>query len=155
MPRRLTLLLLVLALTLPSLAAKQSTADHLTALLREFLAGVSRNDDSVYDRFFADDLIYTRSGGVTITKADILKSAAQPPPPDAPKSAYDADDITVHAYGNMAVMNFRLIQHLTNKDGSSETHYYRNTGTFLKRNGRWQVVAWQATRVPHKDKEKP
>ena len=155
MPRKLVLLVLVVALALPCLAAKQSTADQLTALLREFLAGVSKNDNSVYDRFFADDLIYTRSAGSTITKADILKSAAQPPPTDAPKSAYDADDITVHEYGKMAVMNFRLIQHTTNKDSSTETNYYRNTGTFLKRNGRWQVVAWQATRVPEKDKEKP
>jgi ketosteroid isomerase-like protein len=155
MLRKLALLTLVLVLALPCLAAKQSTADQLTALLHEFLTGVSKNDNSVYDRFFADDLIYTRSAGVTIAKADILKSLDEPPKPDDPKTAYDADDVTVHAYGNMAVMNFRLIQHMTNKDGSTETHYYRNTGTFLKRNGRWQVVAWQATRVPQKDKEKP
>jgi ketosteroid isomerase-like protein len=155
MLRKLALLTLVLALALPCLAAKQSTADQLTALLHEFLTGVSKNDNSVYDRFFADDLIYTRSAGVTITKADILKSLDEPPKPDDPKAAYDADDVTVHAYGNMAVMNFRLIQHMTNKDVTAETHYYRNTGTFLKRNGRWQVVAWQATRVPEKDKEKP
>lgn len=155
MLRKLLPLALVLALALPCLAAKQSTADQLTALLHDFLTGVSKNDNSVYDRFFADDLIYTRSAGVTIIKADILKSLDEPPQPDDPKAAYDADDVTVHAYGNMAVMNFRLIQHMTNQDGSTETHYYRNTGTFLKRNGRWQVVAWQATRVPQKDKEKP
>lgn len=154
MPRRLALLVLVVALALPCLAAKQSTADQLTTLLHEFLAGVSKNDNSVYDRFFADDLIYTRSAGVTITKADILKSLDEPPSPDAPKTSYGADDVTVHAYGNMAILNFRLIQHMTNKDGSTETNYYRNTGTFLKRSGRWQVVAWQATRVPQKDKEK-
>ena len=154
MPRKLTLLVLLVALALPCLAAKQSTAEQLTALLHEFLEGVSKNDNSVYGRFFADDLIYTRSAGVTITKADILKSLGEPTPPDAPKTAYDADDVTVHEYGNMAVMNFRLIQHTTNKDGSTETNYYRNTGTFLKRNGRWQVVAWQATRVAQKDKEK-
>jgi ketosteroid isomerase-like protein len=153
--RKLLTMLLVASLAFPCLAAKQSTADQLTALLHQFLEGVSKNDNSAYDRFFADDLIYTRSAGATITKADILKSLDEPNPPDAPKAAYDADDITVHAYGNMAVMNFRLIQHMTNKDGSTETNYYRNTGTFLKRNGRWQVVAWQATRVPQKDKERP
>ena len=153
--RKLMMVLLVVALAFPCLAAKPSAADQLTALLHEFLEGVSKNDKSVYGRFFADDLIYTRSAGVTITKADILKSLDEPPNPDDPKSTYDADDITVHAYGNMAIMNFRLIQHMTDKDGKTETHYYRNTGMFLKRNGRWQVVAWQATRVPEKDKEKP
>jgi hypothetical protein len=32
--------------------------------------------------------------------------------------------------------------------GNAVTVYYRNTGTFLKRNGKWQAVAWQATKVP-------
>ena len=155
MLRKLVLVALVVTLALPCLAAKQSTADQVKTLLHEFLEGVSRDDKSVYGRFFADDLIYTRSAGVTITKGEIMKSLDEPPKPDDPKSAYDADDIAVHVYGNMAVVNFRLIQHMTNKDGTTETHYYRNTGTFLKRNGRWQAVAWQATRVPQKDKEKP
>lgn len=152
--RKVLLLTVVLALALPGFAQKKvSTADQLTALLHDFLAGVSKHDNSVYDHFFADDLIYTRSAGVTITKADILKSITEPPKPDDPKSTYDADGITVPAYGNMAVMNFRLIQHMTNPDSSTETHYFRNTGTFLKRNGRWQVVAWQATRVPEAVKQ--
>jgi ketosteroid isomerase-like protein len=153
--RKLALVVLVVGLALPCFAAKQSTADQLTVLLREFLAGVSKSDTSVYDRFFADDLIYTRSAGTTITKADILKSVGSPPPPGEPQATYDADDITVRVYGTTAVMNFRLIQHTPTREGVKETHYYRNTGTFLKRNGRWQVVAWQATRVPDKDKEKP
>ena len=152
--RKLMRVLLVVGFALPCLAAKPSTADQLKTLLHDFLEGVSRNDKTVYGRFFADDLIYTRSAGVTITKADILKSIEEPPHPDDPKSTYDADEVTVHAYGNMAIMNFRLIQHMTNKDGTTETHYYRNTGTFLKRNGRWQAVAWQATRVPEEEKEK-
>jgi hypothetical protein len=47
----------------------------------------------------------------------------------------------------MAVVNFRLIAHNT-ENGKPTTVYYRNTGTFLKRNGKWQAVAWQATKVP-------
>ena len=43
-------------------------------------------------------------------------------------------------------VNFRLVQH-NEKDGKQETNYFRNTGTFLKRNGKWQVVAWQATKI--------
>ena len=64
-----------------------------------------------------------------------------------PSAAYEADDITVHPYGNMAVVNFRLVQHSEEK-GEKVTNYFRNTGTFLKRHDKWQVVAWQATRVP-------
>jgi len=41
----------------------------------------------------------------------------------------------------MAVINFRLVQH-----NGGQTNYFRNTGTFLKRKGKWQAVAWQATK---------
>jgi hypothetical protein len=60
----------------------------------------------------------------------------------------------VHPYGDAAVVNFRLIMHTT-VDGKPETAYFRNTGTFVKRNGKWQAVAWQATKVPPVEKAKP
>src|SRR5262245_9210034 len=140
---------LALALGGASLRAadKPAAAGELKQLLHEFLSAAGRGDKAVFDRFFADDLIYTRSAGVTITKGDIMKSLNEPPKPDDPKSEYDADGITVHEYGQMAVVNFRLIQNLE-QDGKKETNYYRNTGTFLKRNGKWQAVAWQSTKVP-------
>ena len=75
-----TIVLLVLALA-PSLEAQtptQTTAE-LTSLLNEFLAGVSRGDVSVHERFWADDLIYTSAAGRRIGKADILKEPAAPP----------------------------------------------------------------------------
>jgi hypothetical protein len=31
---------------------------------------------------------------------------------------------------------------------SPETLEFLNTGTFLKRDGEWRAIAWQATRVP-------
>ena len=137
----------MLACAAPTAATESGTSAELKQLLHEFLEAAGRGDKAVFDRFFADDLIYTRSAGVTISKADIMKGLNEPPKPDDPKSTYSADDITVRDYGDMAVLNFRLIQHLKKGD-SSETNYYRNTGTFLKRKGRWQAVAWQSTRVP-------
>ena len=143
----------VLALSLGLQAQTAPDAAELTKLVKQFLAGVPSGKLEVYDRFFADDLIYTRSAGQTITKADILKSVqeeAAKPQSGAPQAAYDADDITVHQYGNTAVFAFRLTQH-TPGEGD---HHFRNTGTFLKRNGKWQVIAWQATRVPDPSPEK-
>jgi Domain of unknown function (DUF4440) len=138
---------LALAVAAPTIAADASTSTELKKLLHEFLEAAGRSDKAVFDRFFADDLIYTRSAGVTITKANIMKGLNEPPKPDDPKFTYSADDITVRDYGNMAIVNFRLIQHVEDR-GKKATNYYRNTGTFLKRNGRWQAVAWQSTRVP-------
>ena len=63
--------------------------------------------------------------------------------PGDPEPTYSAEDITTHVYGETIVVAFRLV----NKSGDT-TESYRNTGTFLRRNGQWQVVAWQATKIP-------
>ena len=127
-------------------AKDSSVGEELTRRVRDFLANVPKGDKKVFDDFFADDVIYTRSAGVTVDKAEILKNidvrAA-----NEPQATFEADDFTVHPYGDAAVVNFRLVMHNV-AAGKTETTYFRNTGTFLKRNGRWQVVAWQATRVP-------
>ncbi len=122
-------------------AADQATAKHIEQLVRNFLQNVPKNDPKVFQEFFADDVIYTRSAGVTVNKAEILKNIGVRAT-NEPEATYDADDVTVHPYGNMAVINFRLIQH-----NGAQTNYFRNTGTFLKRNGKWQAVAWQATKA--------
>jgi len=129
-------------------AAKPQDAvtQQVTERVRDFLAAVPKNDPAVFQDFFADDVIYTRATGVTVTKAEILKNidvraAVQPEP------TYTADDFTVHPYGDMAVVNFRLVMHNV-EDGKPVTAYYRNTGTFMKRHGKWQAVAWQATKAP-------
>ena len=126
--------------------AESPAVQQLTQMVRSFLAAVPQGDRQVFDNFFADDVIYTRSAGVTVNKSEILRNIGVRAV-NEPKATYEADDFTVHPYGEMAVVNFRLIQH-NEKDGKQETNYFRNTGTFLKRNGKWQVVAWQATKVP-------
>ena len=124
-------------------------AGELTKLLEEFLAGASRNDAAMHDRFWADDLIYTGSSGRRVGKADILRDvrSAPAPKPADPKTAYSVADIRVRQYANSAVVAFRLVG-TTDRAGQTEVSSYLNTGTFAKRNGRWQAVAWQATRVP-------
>jgi hypothetical protein len=41
----------------------------------------------------------------------------------------------------------------TEKDGNAVVTKYLNTGTFLKRNGKWQAASWQATRMPRPAEE--
>ncbi len=128
------------------------TVEQVTRLLRDFLAAVPRSDKQVFDHFFADDVIYTRSAGVTVDKAGIMKNV-DVRAANEPQATYEADDITVHPYDHLAIVNFRLVMHNT-VNGRQETAYFRNTGTFLKRNGKWQVVAWQSTRVPEQPGDK-
>jgi len=139
--------LLVLAFSgSPAFAQTQNApaAGDLTKLLNEFLKAASVNDRATFDKFFADDLIYTRSAGVTITKADIMKSFDQPRGSERAESDYSADQVAVHQYGDTAIVNFRLVA--KPKAGGAEQHY-RNTGTFVRRDGHWQAVAWQSTKA--------
>ena len=140
----LTMLFLSFAAICRAQEAKDGT--ELKRLLNEFLAGASKNDPAVHDRFWADDLIYTRSAGVRTNKAEIMKGLREGPPkkPDDPFVVYTAEDVRIQQYGDTAIVAFRLVA--TSKKGdSTEISNYLNTGTFLKRKGIWQVVAWQST----------
>jgi len=153
----IVLLLVLLGLTLsPIPAAVPAARDgaELTTLLTTFLAGASRNDAAVHDRFWADDLIYTRSAGQRIGKEEIMKDVrgAPAPGPDDPVTTYSAEEIRIQQYGDTALVAFRLVG-TTRRAGNTEVTRYLNTGTFLKRNGEWRAVGWQATRIPRTAEE--
>src|SRR5712692_8647767 len=65
----------------PPPARATPAAAELTKLLEDFLAGASRNDAAMHDRFWAEDLIYTGSAGRRVGKADILKDVRSAPAP--------------------------------------------------------------------------
>lgn len=143
--------ILVLAIGTLSQTPQTSAPDaaELTRLLNEFLAGASRDDAAIHDKFWAPELVYTGSGGARRGKAEImsgLKGAPAPKPGD-PKTTFTAEDIRIQQYGNTAIVAFRLVG-TTVDDGITTVAKFFNTGMFLKRKGKWQVVAWQATRIP-------
>jgi ketosteroid isomerase-like protein len=149
MIRRLATLLLALLMPLAAQAdAAAPAAAELTRLLENFLDGASRNDIAAHERFWADDLIYTRSAGIRIGKAEILADVrAGPHSTEAEPTVYTAEDIRVHQYGDTAVVAFRLVGTTGSGDKAMVSHYL-NTGTFVRRDGEWRAVAWQSTRVP-------
>jgi hypothetical protein len=134
----------VLLWALPAAAAPES---DITSLLNEFLGKV--DDLAMHDRFWADDLIYVSAAGVVKTKAVILESmragdtpGARDRKPDEPKATFSAEEVKVRSLAtDVAVLNFRLVQH-----AGEQTNHFRNTGTFVRRKGKWQAVSWQATR---------
>lgn len=150
MKRLLPILFVLITCTFATSAQTTPAAAELTRLLNEFLAGAGKNDAAVHDRFWADDLIYTRSAGVRINKEELMKGvrSAPAPKPDDPVTVYTAEDVKVQQYGDAAVVAFRLVSTTTKSDGAITVGNNLNTGTFIKRKGKWQVVAWQSTIVP-------
>jgi ketosteroid isomerase-like protein len=131
-----------------------ATARELTAMLNQFMRDASNNNRAGFDRFFADDVIYTGSNGQTHTKADMMRSMSAPKAANAgeEKQVYSAENVVVHDFGNTAIVAFQLVARTQHADGKTEISNYRDTGTFLQRNRRWQVIAWQATKIPEQIK---
>ena len=151
MPPMKKLVSVTLLLLLATAVSAQTAPDaaELTTLLNDFLAGASRNDAAIHERFWADDLIYTRSAGRRVDKAEVMESVrtAPAPKPTDPKTVYTAEDIRIQQYGDTAVVAFRLVA-TTEDGGTKHVANLLNSGTFVKRNGKWQVVNWQSTRMP-------
>lgn len=133
-----------------SLISAQANEDELalTELLHEFMEGATVNNADIHNKFWAEDLIYTSSSGERIRKQDILEGLpSEPVQPSATDPVYSAEDIEIQLYGDTAIVAFRLVAEMGGGDRPEVMNFY-NTGTFLKRDGKWQAVAWQATRIP-------
>ena len=134
----------LLAIVLSPATVLADDTDDLTQMLHDFLQNV--NDASTHDRFWAHDLVYTSSRGTRTTKDQIMQGfedANDASPGGGP--AYTAEDVQIQVYEDAAVVAFRMVA--TPPEGSARQEYL-NTGTFVKRDGQWQVVAWQATIIP-------
>ena len=151
MKRLLLSSILLLSITCGLPAQTAPDAPELTKLLHEFLAGAGKNDIAMHDRFWAEELVYTSALGRRKGKADIMRELrAEPaatPKPEEGTTVYTAEEIRIQQYGDTAIVAFRLVA-TTDKAGTKTVANYLNTGTFLKRNGKWQVVGWQATAMP-------
>src|SRR5919107_1321562 len=92
---------------------------------------------------------YTGSSGRRVGKADIMRDVRSAPAPKAgdPQTVYTAEDVRIRQYGDTAVVAFRLVG-TTARGGATEVSKFLNTGTFLKRGGKWQARSWQATKAP-------
>ena len=141
-------LLVFITAALNTSARADSDQEILTLMLNEFLAGASINDVGAHDHFWAEDLVYTSSRGLRFGKAEILEgmSSGADSDDEEPEVVYTAEDIRIQQYGDTAVVAFRLLGAL--QDDSGKVLEYFNTGTFIKRDTQWRVVAWQATVIP-------
>lgn len=134
--------LLLGALLLCSNAVLADDKAELTALLDEFLAGASRNDATVHNKYWAEELIYTSSNGTRFGKAQLMQgvNSREMLKPEEIETVYSSEDVRIMQYGDTAVVAFELVGKSAN-----ETKRYLNSGTFIKRDGKWQAVNWQAT----------
>ncbi|TBW30230.1 nuclear transport factor 2 family protein [Gramella sp. KN1008] len=140
--KRIIVILLLVAMPQFSHSQDESAKKELTQLLNDFLEGAGKNDAEMHDRFWAEDLIYTSSSGERFGKKELMDGLSNSEDDSGPDITWSSEDVRVKVYGDMAVVAFRLVGDMD----SGEKNSYLNSGTFIKRNGEWKVVNWQATR---------
>lgn len=137
--KKILIVMSLLFCTMPALADDKA---ELTALLSEFLDGATRNDASIHNKYWADELIYTSSSGTRFGKAELMQGVTSRGmlKPDDIDTVYSSEDVRIMQYGDTAVVAFVLVGR-----SGVDTKRYLNSGTFVRKNGQWQAINWQAT----------
>lgn len=125
---------------------KPKDEQALLKLQREWLDAYQKHDAVALERIEADDFTLTESDGKVTTKAEDVASVrnAKPPQPD---DSFDVEDVKMRFYDDAAVLIGIVILKYRNK-GEIVIERFRYTDTYVKRRGKWQVVASQLTRLP-------
>lgn len=122
-------------------AADAATVRELTDLEQSWAAALLKRDAAVLERLLADELVDTSPTGEVATKAEDVAAV-----PSYNFASYVADEIRVQIYGQAAVVTGRSTQKGSFK-GKDLSGVYRWTDTWVKRNGKWQCVATQGSKV--------
>jgi ketosteroid isomerase-like protein len=110
---------------------------------QEIVDAVVKRDTSVFEKYFADSSLFTDPGGIVMDKAQTIADFKSG---NLKIESSKLDDMKVHVYGNSAVVTYGTTDKGSYK-GKDISGNYRWTDVFVKRNGRWQIVAGQGTRV--------
>src|SRR4029079_891863 len=118
---------------------------ELMQLEREIGDANVRRDKSFFEPIEADEFIFTDSAGGLTTKAEDVASLDKPAG-EFKLISYAVDDMRVRVYGKTAVVTGRTTTKLQSKD-REVTNRSRFTDVFVKRDGRWQLVAGHSSRL--------
>jgi len=109
------------------------------------VAALVANDFAALDRILGDDLTYTHSSAQTDGKQQFIATLK------GGKTKYvslDTLESQLRVYGNTAVMTGRMDVRILTNGQPVPLIPLKFTSVWVRRNGQWQFVAWQSTRVP-------
>jgi len=117
---------------------QSSHEEQVLQLEKGYCTAFIKRDAAWLDKYLADDYMGVDSRGRSESKAEALASLKDP------QSAYTScteKDLKVRVYGDAAVATGRQIYSGTFKGQQYKDRDVRWTDTFVRKGGRWQVVA--------------
>ena len=107
----------------------------------------ARLDVDALDSIYADDLIVTAPIGICVDKPAVMSEIRQAAE-KAIIGRYDKDDLKVRAFGDTAVLSYRMTAWAT-VEGTEIKRALCITNVWMKRNGSWQIVARHTASLPN------
>jgi ketosteroid isomerase-like protein len=140
-PARKSLSLIIFLLLASGTYAE--TPEQVKALDREWAQATVRADVATLSRLLSDDLIYTHTDAETQTKREFIASVSKG---EIRYNSIEFEGSTARVYGNTGVTVSRLRIKLTVGNRHVNLHPIF-LHVWVNQNGRWQMVAHQATKI--------
>jgi hypothetical protein len=123
---------------------KDNVESQIRQVENRRIQAMVKADTGELNQILADDLTYTHSSGQVDSKSQLMESLKS----GARKyQAIEPDDVKVRVYGDTAIVTGKAKLKTVSK-GQESSFQVRFTDVYAKRNGHWQMVAWQSTRLP-------
>jgi hypothetical protein len=142
--KRFVAVLIIAIFCLPAVANRSQQSDDVAELSRlESVWNDAYTSGKVepLDQLLANDLIVTMTDMATLNKAQsigLLRSGHLKFP------RYETSDIRIRVYNDAAVVTGRL-QRTRTVNGNNVDDDWRFTKVYVRRSGKWQIVAWHAS----------
>jgi ketosteroid isomerase-like protein len=111
---------------------------------RKRMQAMADKDIATLEEVIADDLIYTHSSARLDTKASLIGNMKSG---STVYSSVVPSDVKAQDLGDAVVLT-GIAQIKVNSGGKAMAFGVRFTDVYAKRNGKWQMVVWQSTKLP-------
>jgi ketosteroid isomerase-like protein len=146
--KKLSLLALLLlsfgAITTAKAQKANATSDEILRIEESRFTAMTRGDIAELSKILADDLVYAHSSGRVDGKKEFLASLESG---NLKYVSIQNDEQKARLYGGVALVNGRARVTITSQ-GQEQSFVLRYLDVYVKRNNKWQMVAWQSTRLP-------
>jgi ketosteroid isomerase-like protein len=120
------------------------SADDVLPLEKQWMAAIQKPDAAVLDKLLHTQLIYGHATGVTDTKASYIAKVS------SGKQKYagvEQEIVKIQPLGDAVIVHAKMHMWGVNQNGKFDDRVML-MHTWLKRDGRWQLVAHQTAKLP-------
>ena len=121
-------------------SAQDNSAQAVQKLERAWLDAYEQRDEKAMNAIVAERFTITFPDGSRQTKPEIIASIKAARSSGRPAPKFHTEDVQARVYGDTVILIGRVVTEWQ-RDGKAMKEQQRYTDTYVKRDGRWQVVA--------------